>query len=73
MIRETGGIMTHAYVDGRNKNIGDNPYYNSNISAEAYLLELGFINSENDLENLKKNKEAYISAIVKTIVDNYAK
>lgn len=73
MIRETGGIMTHAYVDGRNKNIGDNPYYNSNISAEAYLLELGFINSENDLENLKKNKETYISAIVKTIVDNYTK
>lgn len=73
MIRETGGIMTRAYVDGRNKNIGDNPYHNSNISAESYLLELGFINSEKDLENLQKNKEAYISAILKTIVDNYTK
>lgn len=73
MIRETGGIMTHAYIDGRNTKIGDNPYYNSNIAAESYLLELGFINSESDLENLQKNKEAYINAIVKTIVDNYNK
>lgn len=73
MIRETGGIMTHAYIDGRNKQIGDNPYYKSNIAAESYLLELGFINSKNDLENLQKNKDAYIEAIVKTIVDNYNK
>jgi N-acetylmuramoyl-L-alanine amidase len=71
MIRETGGIMTHAYIDGRNKTIGDNPYYNSNISAESYLLELGFINEENNLKNLQENKDAYIDAIVKTIVDNY--
>ena len=71
MIRETGGIMTRAYIDGRNKNLKDNPYSSSNISAESYLLELGFINSKDDLENLQKNKEAYIEAIVKTIVDNY--
>lgn len=73
MIRETGGIMTHAYVDGRNKQIKSNPYYKSNIASEAYLLELGFINSNKDLENLQKNKEAYIDAIIKTIVDNYSK
>ena len=71
MIRETGGIMTRAYIDGRNKNLKDNPYSSSNISAESYLLELGFINSKDDLENLQKNKESYIEAIVKTIVDNY--
>lgn len=71
MIRETGGIMTRAYVDGRNTYIDDNPYYNSNISAEAYLLELGFINCENDVNNLLKNKDAYINAIVDSIVENY--
>ncbi len=70
VIRETGGIMTHAYVDGRNKTAGDNPYHTSNVGAESYLLELGFINSKVDLENIKNNKEAYINAIVKTIVDN---
>ena len=40
MLRETGGIVTGAYVDGRNKEFGKNKYYNSNIGVEAYLLEL---------------------------------
>jgi len=40
MIRETGGIATKAYVDGRNKEYGKNKYHNSNIGVEAYLLEL---------------------------------
>lgn len=71
MIRETGGIMTKAYVDGRNRYIDNNPYYNSNISAEAYLLELGFINCDKDVNNLIQNKEAYINAIVDSIVKNY--
>ena len=72
MIRETGGIMTKAYVDGRNTSIGNNPYYNSNITAEAYLLELGFINSQADVNNLINNKEAYINAIADAIVSNYS-
>ena len=71
VIRETGGIMTHAYVDGRNTNLDSNPYYDSNISTEAYLLELGFINSINDIEHLKNDKEAYINAIVEAIVNYY--
>lgn len=71
MIRETGGIMTKAYVDGRNTSIGNNPYYNSNMTAEAYLLELGFINSQADVNNLINNKEAYINAIADSIVSNY--
>lgn len=40
MLRETGGIATKAYVDGRNPNYGKNMFYNSNIGVEAYLLEL---------------------------------
>ena len=71
MIRETGGIMTGAYVDGRNTSMEENPYYNSNMSAEAYLIELGFINSDDDLNTLINNKDAYINAIVDSIVDNY--
>ena len=38
MLRETGGIATGAYVDGRNKSFGTNKYYNSNIGVEALLL-----------------------------------
>ena len=40
MLRETGGIATSAYVDGRNPSYGANMFYNSNIGVEAYLLEL---------------------------------
>ena len=71
MIRETGGIMTHAYIDGRNKTLDNNPYIDSNIAPEAYLLEIGFINSQNDINNLLKNQESYINAIVNSIVSNY--
>ncbi len=71
MIRETGGKITGAYTDGRNLYGSNNMYKDSNIAAEGYLLELGFINSSKDLERLINNKEAYVDAIVKSIVDNY--
>lgn len=71
MIRETGGIMTHAYIDGRNTYLEDNPYRNNNIAPEAYLLELGFINSTNDIDNLLKNQNNYINAIIDSIINNY--
>lgn len=71
MLRETGGIMTGAYIDGRNTTLKDNPYRNNNITPETYLLELGFINCENDMNNLIKNKDKYIDAIVDTIVNHY--
>lgn len=64
MIRETGGFMTGAYVDGRNKNNDKNEYYKSNVGAESYLLELGYINYWPDLNNLVDNQEGYIEGIV---------
>ena len=63
--------MTKAYIDGRNKEELNNPYRNSNIAAESYLLELGFINSKFDLNNLLQKKENYINAIVDSIINNY--
>ena len=70
-VRETGGIMTKAYVDGRNKEGGDNPYYQSNIAAESYLLELGYVNSSNDMEKIKNNMNSYIEALTNVIVNHY--
>mgnify|MGYP002868771991 CR=1 FL=1 len=60
IIRETGGIITGAYVDDRNENleknsIPGNPSYNSNIGTEAYLLELGYITNPQDRENMINN------------------
>lgn len=69
MLRETGGIATGAYVDGRNPDYGKNMYYDSNIGLEAYLLELGYINNRSDLQNMLINEDGYVEGIVKTIED----
>ena len=68
-IRETGGIATNAYVDGRNKDYSANEYYNSNQGIETYQIELGYI--KNDLEIITNEKQNYINAIVETICNNY--
>lgn len=67
MLRETGGIATGAYVDGRNPKYGINKYYNSNVGVEAYLLELGYINNDANLSKLLNEKEGYIEGVVQTI------
>lgn len=69
MIRETGGIVTGAYVDDRNENLENNsilrnPYYKSNTGTETYLLELGYITNPNDRSNMKNNMDKYVDAIV---------
>lgn len=71
MIRETGGKITGAYMDGRNQYGSLNHYYNSNISAEGYLLELGFINSSKEIERFKTKKDEYLDAICKSILEDF--
>lgn len=65
--RETGGYMTGAYMDGRNKVYPKNDYFDSNMGVEGYLLELGYINCDSDLNNLINNQNGYVSGIVKAI------
>ena len=67
MIREVGGIVTGAYIDGRNKDYGTNLYYNSNIGVESYLIELGYIINKTDLNNMINNQSSYIEAMTKSI------
>lgn len=67
IIRETGGIVTGAYVDSRNKEKEYNHYYNSNHGCESYLLELGYMNSNTNLDILLKEKDSYIKGIVLSI------
>lgn len=71
IIRETGGIITGAYVDDRNEDIIGNPYVNSNVGTEAYLLELGYISNQNDLNNMVNNMDKYVDAIVESIMTLY--
>lgn len=73
MIRETGGIMTGAYVDNRNKEQTGNDYYNSNIGTESYLLELSYLSNPNDLIIIKQEQDKYVEAIAKSIITNFDK
>ena len=68
-IRETGGLATNAYVDGRNTAYSANNYYNTNQGLECYQIELGYI--KNDLEIITNEKENYINAITDAICNNY--
>lgn len=68
-IRETGGIATNAYVDGRNTSYSANEYYNSNQGIECYQIELGYI--KNDLNIITTEKENYVKAISEAICNNY--
>lgn len=69
MIRETGGYLTGAYVDDSNSSeVGVNPYYNSNIGNESYLLELGYLSNTNDFNMLLKNENKLAELIGESII-----
>ena len=70
MIRETGGKMTGAYVDGDNDSKQENQYRFSNIGMESYILELGYIQNKVDLDNLTNNQDKYINAIANSIINH---
>lgn len=70
MIRESGGIMTGAYVDDSNpEQVGVNKYYNSNVGAEAYIIDLGYLTNQTDFNAITQNQDAYAEAIANTIIE----
>jgi len=71
MIREVGGVMTHAYVNGNHKKKGLNKYYNSNQTTEGYLIELGYLSYLNDAEIIVNNSDLFADAISKSILEYY--
>jgi len=71
IIRETGGIVTGAYVDDRNEKIIGNPYVLSNVGTEAYLLELGYISNKNNLDSMINNMDKYVLAITDSMKSLY--
>jgi len=72
MIRETGGYMTGAYVDGRD-GVDANPYVNSNRGLESYILELGYITSQTDLDYIDKYKKEFMKSVSDIITEYYNK
>ena len=71
IIRETGGISTGAFVDGRNTSYGKNNYYNSNVGIESYQIELGYMKIEENLNNVVNNYDKYMDGIVNAIQERY--
>lgn len=70
MIRETGGIITGAYIDESNpEKIGINPYYNSNVGSETYIINLGYLTNKDDITAITTNQDAYATAIANTIIE----
>ena len=66
-IRETGGYMTKAFVDGRNPEYEANDYINANYGVEAYLVEMGFITNSKNLTALTEEQDSYVDALVESI------
>ena len=74
MIRETGGFMTGAYVDDSNpEEVGVNPYYDSNVGNESYLLELGYLSNSSDLNIIKNGIDDIAKAISDAIITKFNK
>ena len=74
MIRESGGILTGAYIDNSNpEKVGVNEYYNSNVGVESYIIDLGYITNNNDLSAMTNNKDAYAEAISNSIIEELKK
>ena len=70
MIRETGGIITGAYVDDSNpEKVGVNKYYNSNIGIESYIINLGYLTNSEDISIITTKQNEYIEAISNSIIE----
>ncbi len=72
MIRESGGIITGAYVDDSNpEKVGVNKYYKSNVGTEAYVINVGYLSNKEDLDIIVNKKEEYTSAIADAIIEKF--
>ena len=70
MIRESGGIITGAYVDDSNpEKVGVNKYYKSNVGTEAYVLNIGYISNAEDLDIIVNKQDKYVDAISSVIIE----
>ena len=67
VIRETGGISTNAFIDGRNKVYGTNHYVNSKVGSESYVVNLGYASVLRDWQNLSSFGGSYVDGILESV------
>lgn len=68
-IRETGGIITKAFSDGRTKKYKANPYINYNQGVENYLCELAYISQKEDLSLVLNKKDNFVKALKESVLE----
>lgn len=73
MIRETGGIVTGAFNDGRMPKYSANKYYKSNVATETYLIELGYLTVDKDLSIIKNKQDKLAQGIADGIIKSLQK
>lgn len=74
IIRETGGYMTGAYIDNSNpEKVGVNPYYDSNMGNETYLLELGYLSNSSDFSIIDGDSDNIAKAVSDAIIQKFSK
>ncbi len=67
IIRETGGRLTGAYIDGRHPHYGENLYRDSAVGVESYLCELGYITLDSELERLLNDPQGYADGLAAAV------
>lgn len=67
IIRETGGRITGAYIDGRHPHYGENIYRDSAVGVESYLCEIGYITLNSELKNLLANPQGYADGLAAAV------
>ena len=68
IIRECGGIVTGAFKDDRNPNEKYNPYCYDNTGIETYILQLGYITYQSDLDIMTNKMDEYAAAIADSLL-----
>ena len=71
ILRETGGRVTGAFMDGRSPAFGVNRYYDSGVGVETYLCELGYLSAEDDLQRLLTAPESYADGMAAAIAARF--
>lgn len=71
IIRELGGRITGAYIDGRDPHYGTNLYCDSSVGVESYLCELGYMTLDEDLDNLLQNADGYAQGLAEAVAGWY--
>ena len=69
VVRELGALATDAYEDGRRPDREANERRESIYGIEGVLLELAYIDNEEDFFRFRNNNDQFVEAVMKSIIE----